>query len=125
MDDAAFKRDRLQEASAKLTERVEALKALEADRCLQVEHDRVSAERDRLGEAMNCLVKPISQIARLAVEIEAVDRDIGRLIATSALRHGHIAPALIGSPQAVQVLFADALVRYGFAAVANLASKAA
>jgi hypothetical protein len=32
MLDAAFKWDRLQEASAKLTERVEALKALEADR---------------------------------------------------------------------------------------------
>lgn len=125
MEDAAFTRDRLHQAGAKLAERVEALRALEADRCLQVEHDRVSAERDRLGEAMNCLVKPILQIARLVVEIEAVDREIGRLNATSALRHGHIAPVLIGSPQAVQVLFADALVRDGFAAVANLASKAA
>ena len=50
---------------------------------------------------------------------------IGRLNSTSALRHGHIAPVLTGSPPPVQVLFADALVRDGFAAVAILTSKAA
>src|SRR4029077_9546975 len=38
MDDAAFKQDRLHEASAKLTEWVEALKALEADRRMRGEH---------------------------------------------------------------------------------------
>jgi hypothetical protein len=52
MDDAAFKQDRLQEASAKLTERVEALKALEADRRMWAEHERVESERNRLAEAM-------------------------------------------------------------------------
>jgi hypothetical protein len=64
------------------------------------------------------------QIAHLVSKIEACDREIGRLNATSALRHGHIAPVLTGSPPPVQVLFADALVRDGFAAVANLTSKA-
>jgi hypothetical protein len=39
------------------------------------------------------------------------------------LRHDHIAPVLTGSPPPVQVLFADALVRDGFAGVANLTSK--
>jgi hypothetical protein len=98
MDDAKFKQDRLLEASAKLAERVEALKALEADRRLQAEHERVSAERKRLAEAMQRLAEPIAQIAHLVVEIEEVDRLIGRLNATSALQHGHIAPVLIGSP---------------------------
>jgi hypothetical protein len=105
--------------------RVAELKALEADRRLQAEHERVSAERDRLAEKMNCMVKSILQIAHLVVEIEVVDREIWQLNATSALRHGHIASVLIGSAQAVQVLFADALVRDGFAAVADLTSKAA
>jgi hypothetical protein len=117
--------DRLREAGKKLAERIEALKALEADRRLQAEHERVSAERDRLAEELNRMVKPILQIAHLVIEIEAVDLVIGRLNATSALRHGHISPVLIGSAPAVQVLFADALVRDRFAAVAKLTSKAA
>jgi hypothetical protein len=125
MEGATFARDRLHEAAKKLVERIEGLKSLEADRRLQAEHERVSTERNRLAEEMNCMVKPILQIAHLVGEIEAVDREIGRLNATSALRHGHIAPVLIGSAQAVQVLFADALVRDGFAAVAKLTSKAA
>ncbi len=45
MEGTAFKRDRRQEASAKLTERVEAWKALEADRRMRAEHERVLAER--------------------------------------------------------------------------------
>jgi len=68
---------------------------------------------------------PIVRIAHLVREIKFCDRQIGRLNATSALRHGHIAPVLTGSPPPVQVLFADALVRDGFAGVANLTSKAA
>jgi seryl-tRNA synthetase len=119
------RKDRLHEAGTKLTERVEALKALEADRRLQAEHERVSAERDRLADELNRMVKPNLQIAHLVVEIEAVDRVIGRLNATSALQHGHIAPVLIGSPRALQVLFADALVWDGFLAVARLPSKEA
>jgi hypothetical protein len=71
------------------------------------------------------MVEPIVRIAHLVSQIEACDREIGRLNATLALRHGHIAPVLIGSAQAVQVLFADALVRDGFAAVANSTSKPA
>ena len=96
MEDAAFMRDRLHEAGTKLAERVEALKALEADRRLQAEHERVLAERDRLAEEMEGMAEPIAQIAHLVVEIEEVDRLIGRLNATSALQHGHIAPVLIG-----------------------------
>jgi hypothetical protein len=63
MLDAAFKRNRLQEASAKLTERVEALKALEADRRMWAEHERVEAERDLLAGEMARMADPIMQIA--------------------------------------------------------------
>ena len=57
MDDAAFKQHRLQEASAKLAERVEALKALESDRRMQAEHERVLDERDRLAEEMERMAR--------------------------------------------------------------------
>jgi hypothetical protein len=90
--DAAFKRDRLQEASAKLTERVGALKALEADRRLQVEHVRVLAERDRLAEEMERMAEPIARIAHLVVEIEVVDRKIGRLASHTGIIGSGYAP---------------------------------
>jgi hypothetical protein len=41
MEDAAFTRDRLHEAGKKLAERIEALKALEADSRMWAEHERV------------------------------------------------------------------------------------
>ena len=83
------------------------------------------ARQLRLAQKKLGMVEPIVRIAHLVREIKFCDRQIGRLNATSALRHGHIAPVLTGSPPPVQVLFADALVRDGFAAVANLTSKAA
>jgi hypothetical protein len=52
MEDANFARDRLHQAGTKLAERVEALKALEADRRMRAEHEGVLAERDRLAEEM-------------------------------------------------------------------------
>jgi hypothetical protein len=120
MDDAAFKTDRLQEASAKLSERVEALKALEADRRMQAEHERVLAERDRLAEEMERMAAPIVQIARLVRGIEACDREIGRLNATSALWFGHIPLVLSGAAPAITTLFQDVLVWDTFIAVARL-----
>ena len=62
---------------------------------------------------------PIVRIAHLVREIKFCDRQIGRLNATSALRHGHIAPVLTESPPPFQALFADVLVRDGFVAVAT------
>jgi phage-related tail protein len=125
MDGAAFKRDRLQEASAKLTERVEALKALEADRRMSAEHERVKTERDRLAEEMERMADPIAQIAQLVRQIEACDREIGRLNAISALRFGYIRPVLSGAAPAIAALFQDALVWDAFIAVAGLQPKAA
>jgi hypothetical protein len=119
MDDAAFKTDRLQEASAKLAERVEALKALEADRRMQAEHERVLAERDRLAEEMARMADPIVQIAHLVRHIEACDREIGRLNATSAAKFGHIRIVLSEAAPANTTLFQDALVWDTFIAVAG------
>jgi hypothetical protein len=84
MDDFAFKRDRLQEASAKLTERVEALKALEADRRLQAEHERVSAERDRLAEEMERMAR---QLRRSLVSFVGSKRATARLGGSTQRRH--------------------------------------
>jgi hypothetical protein len=120
MDDAAFKQDRLHEASAKLTERVEALKALEADRRLQAEHERVLAERDRLAEEMERMAEPIVKIAHTVSRIEICDREIGRLNATSTARFGHIPMVLSGAAAPIATLFRDALIWDAFIAVAGL-----
>jgi hypothetical protein len=122
MDDAAFHRDRLREAETKLGERVEALKALEADRRLRAEHERVSAEHDRLAQEMQRIVEPIVKIAHLVRAIEFCDREIGRLNATSALRYGHVTPVLMGSAPVIATLFQDALLWDAFIAVAGLQS---
>lgn len=119
MDDAMFHRDRLREAATKLADRVEALKALEADRRLQAEHEHVSAERDRLAHEMLGMVEPIVRIAHLVQEIELCDRHIGRLNAMSALQHGHIPLVLAGSAPVVTTLFQDVLVWDAFFAVAR------
>ena len=88
MEDAAFTRDRLNEARKKLAERVENLKALEKDRRLQAEHERISAERDRLAEEMDRMVEPIVQIAQLVRQIDHCDRNIGRVNALAASKFG-------------------------------------
>jgi hypothetical protein len=86
MEDAVFARDRLHEAGTKLAERVEALKALEADRRMRAEHERVLTERNRLAEEMERMAEPIAQIAHMVSKIAICDREIGRLNATSTAR---------------------------------------
>jgi hypothetical protein len=125
MDDTLFRRDRLREAATKLAQRVEALKALEKVRAQRAQHDRVLAERNRLAEEMERMAEPMVQIAHLVSEIEACDRDVGRVNATSALGLGYIPLVLSGAVPAVQTLFADAAVWDSFEAVAKLPSKAA
>jgi hypothetical protein len=122
MEDAAFTRDRLHEAGAKLAERVEALKALEADRRMQAEHERVEAERDRLAEEMERMAEPIMKIADLVSQIAVCDHEIGRHNATSKSRFGYIRPVLSGAAPAIVVMFGDAIVSDTFIAVARLQS---
>jgi hypothetical protein len=120
MEDAAFTRDRLYEAGTKLVDRVEALKALEADRRLQSEHERVLAERDRLAEEMERMAEPIVRIAHTVSRIAICDREIGRLNATSTAKFGHIPLVLSGAAPAVVALFLEGVVWDTFIAVAGL-----
>ena len=66
------------------------------------------------------MANPIAQIARLVRQIEACDREIGRLNATSAAKFGHIRIVLSGAAPAITTLFQDALVWDTFIAVAGL-----
>ena len=67
-DEAAFKRDRLIEAAKRLGKRVDELKALEADRRMGAEHERVLAERDRLAEEMERMAGPIGHCLEASPE---------------------------------------------------------
>jgi hypothetical protein len=124
MLEAAFKRDRLIEAAKRLGVRVDELTALEKERAQRAEHDRVSAERDRLAEEMERVAEPIVRIAHLVSKIEACDREVGRVNATSALALGYIPIVLSGAAPAITALFQDAVVWDAFIAVAGLQSKA-
>jgi hypothetical protein len=124
MDDAAFKRDRLIEAAKRLSARVDELKALEKARAERAEHEQVLAERNRLAEEMGRMAEPIVRIAHLVSKIEACDREVGRVNATSALGLGYIPLVLSGAAPAIRALFQDAVVWDAFA-VAALRSKAA
>ena len=124
-EDAAFTLDRLREAGRKLAERIEALKALERDRAQRAEHERLSAERTRLAEEMERMAEPIVQIAHLVSKIDACDRQIGRLNATSAVGLGYMPMVLAGTAPAIRALFQDAVVWDAFIAVAGLQSNAA
>ena len=122
MEDAAFTRDRLHEAGTKLAKRVEALKALEADRRMRAEHEGVLAERDCLAKEMEPMAEPIVKIAHTVSRIAICDREIGRLNATSTSRCGYIRPVLSGAAPAVVALFLEGVVWDTFIAVARLQS---
>jgi hypothetical protein len=82
MDDASFLRDRLTEAASRLGERVAELKALEADRRMSAEHERVLDERDRLAEEVfgrsDCAdCSPCSSDRSLRTRDRAAQRNIG------------------------------------------------
>jgi hypothetical protein len=65
------------------------------------------------------------RLAHLVSKIEACDREVGRVNATSALGLGCIPLVLSGAAPAVTALFQDAVVWDAFIAVAGLQSKAA
>ena len=69
------------------------------------------------------MAEPIMQIAHLVSQIEACDREIGRLNATAALRHGRISLVLAGATPAITALFQDVLVWDSFIAVAGLQAR--
>jgi hypothetical protein len=120
MDDAEFTRDRLTEAARRLGERLNELKALEKARALRAEHERVQAERDRLAAELGGMAKPIAEIAGLVEQIDAYDREIKNLNATTGKDLGYIRPALAGAPSVIAALFRDGIVLDAFIVVAGL-----
>ena len=111
MEDAAFNRDRLKVAAAKLSERVAALQAVEADRRARAEHARILAERSRLAEEIERAAEPIPAIARLLTKIERFDHEI-RCYSLSPTRLSNIPPVISGrGSSVVEILFQDGPVR--------------
>jgi hypothetical protein len=109
----------------RLRVRIGELEALEEARAQKAEYEQVLAERNRLAEEMERMVEPIVRIGWLVSKIEACDREIGRVNATSALGLGYIPIVLSGAAPAIRALFQDAVVWDAFIAVAGVQSKAA
>jgi len=77
MDDAAFRRERLQTAVTRLIERLREVEGLEENQRRQIIYDKAKAERDRLAAELKANYPGIeSQLGRLITKIEANDREI-------------------------------------------------
>ena len=77
MDDAAFKRDRLQAAMGKLRERLAQLKDQEENARRQVAYDKAEAVRDELAKELADLYPAFAQkLAELLARVVINDREI-------------------------------------------------
>jgi hypothetical protein len=77
MEDAAFRRERLQTAVTGLRERLERVKAQEEDQERQLVYDRVKAERDKLvAELREIYPAFANKLADLLPRIAANDREV-------------------------------------------------
>jgi hypothetical protein len=77
MDDAAFKRDRLQAALGKLKERLKQLLEQEENAQRQVIYDKLKAERDQLAKEYADLYPTVAQkLAEVLSRIAANDREL-------------------------------------------------
>jgi hypothetical protein len=120
MDDAKFTRERLTEAARRLGERLVELRALEKARTQRAEHERVQAERDRLAAELDHSAEPIAKIGHLVAQIDACDREIRNLNATSGKDLGHIRPVLAGAAPVIVTLLGDGVAWDAFMVVARL-----
>src|SRR5262245_31479150 len=77
MDDAAFRRDRLQTAVQRLEDRLSELLAQEEQQRRQAAYDRVKAERDALAEELARVYPSLeAQLGALLARLEANDREV-------------------------------------------------
>ena len=77
MEDAAFRRDRLEVAVQKLGDRLNELRAEEEDQRRRLAYDKVKAERDGLADELARVYPPIvSQLKDLLSRIAENDRQI-------------------------------------------------
>ena len=87
MDDAAFKRDRLQAALGKLRERLAQLKDQEENARRQVAYDKAEAVRDELAKELADLYPAFAQkLAELLARVVINDREIDYINITPCQR---------------------------------------
>lgn len=80
MDDATFRRDRMQTAVAKLTERKDQLRREEVNRRRWAAYEKAEEERDRLSIELKELYPTFStRLADVLARIEANDRELERI----------------------------------------------
>jgi hypothetical protein len=118
-DDAAFERDRLLEAAKKLATRLAELKASEHSAVLTAQHDELASERERLAAELVGMTGTLAQIGRLALAIDACEREVKRWNPLGGRTHGYIRPVLSADlPPTLAGLFADARVMDSFIGMA-------
>ena len=77
MDDAAFRRDRLQVAAKRLGERLREVRANEEDQRRRIAYKKAKAERDKLAAELKAIYPPIeAQFRDLMTRIDANDKQI-------------------------------------------------
>ena len=80
MDDAAFKRERLQAALGKLRERLAELKYQEEHARRQMRYDKAEAERDELAKELADLYPAFAEkLAELLGRVAISDREIDQI----------------------------------------------
>lgn len=80
MDDAAFRRDRMQVAVTKLGVRLSELRAQEEDHRRRLAYERARAERDKLAAELKDVYPALAaRVADLVARVDANDREIVRI----------------------------------------------
>ena len=123
MDDAFFNRDRLTQASKRLGERLNELRAIERAKAQQAEQETVAAERERLAMELERLAEPMAEVAALVAQIDQVERKIKLLNVSTGPVLGYIRPTLSAASPVIATLFGDGVVWDAFISVAGLRSS--
>jgi hypothetical protein len=119
MNDAEFDRDRLTEAGKLLGERRVELKAAEDSAALRAEHEALASKRERLLGELVGMTDLLAQIGKLAMQIDACEREIKRWNPLGGRTHGYVRPVLSADlPPTLAGLFADARVMDSFIGMA-------
>ena len=119
MQDAIWTKDRLQEASARLTLRVESLRAREVELLLLAEHDRLLGERGRLAKEIDLMADPIARIAQIVSQISNCDHEIKQLNVKARGQAPYIPPVLSRAEPIVQTLLEEFLIMDTFITIAR------
>jgi hypothetical protein len=119
MNDAEFGRDRLTQAAKQLGERRVELKAAEDSAAFRAEHEALASERERLVGELVGMTDLLVQIGKLAMQIDACEREIKRWNPLGGRTHGYVRPVWSADlPPILAGLFADARVMDSFIGMA-------